>query len=262
MTELVKLVKDGGAVACLVLNDPDRLNALTWEMGEAFESRVAELKRDKALRAVVIAGEGRAFSSGGNMAFIKENCERDPKENERLMVQFYKKFLSVVELPVPTLALIHGPAVGAGLALALACDLRLATNDAKMGLNFTRLGLTPGMGSSFFLPRVVGKARAWELFFSARLVKGGEAKDIGLVHDVYIDRGELLRASHDLLSTLTQNAPLALQGTKRLLNRDLDGLEAALRQEAVEQARVFATADIREGIAAIEAKRVPMFKGV
>lgn len=261
MSDLVQLSFDTPQIARITLNDPERLNALTWEMGEAFETVIDHLCTRPDLRAVAIAGEGRAFSSGGNMEFIKENCVRNPQENERLMVQFYKKFLSVTRLPVPTLALIHGPAVGAGLALALACDIRFAAEEAKMGLNFTRLGITPGMGSSFFLPRVVGKASAYDLFYTGRLITGKEAGAIGLVERALPTAGALQQDAHTWLASVSQNAPLAIRGTRRLLTRDLDGLEQALVLEAKEQAITFASEDIREGVAAILAKRAPIFMG-
>lgn len=245
----------------LTLNDPDRLNAMTEEMGNAIADHVALFKADPTLRCVIVRGAGRAFSSGGNLQFIKDNCARSKEENERVMVAFYTKFLSLAEIPVPTLALIHGPAVGAGLAIALACDVRFATDDAKLGVNFTKIGLTPGMGSTFFLPRVVGRARALELFSSGRLVSGIEAKAIGLVHDCFSSIEARDDAGLAWAKAVLANAPLALRGTKHLLTRDLEGLSHALHLEAKEQAIVFASDDIREGVLSIEQKRQPVFVG-
>ncbi len=261
MTEQNLIVSEFGAdgTATLTLNAPQTLNALTEEMGNAFLAAISDLKQRQDIKLVFLSGAGRAFSSGGNMDFIKENCRRAPEDNKTRMVAFYKKFLSIAELPMPTIALINGPAVGAGLAFSLACDLRFSTRDAKMGLNFVRIGLTPGMGSTFLLPRVVGNARARELLFSGRLLGGEEAKTIGLVQEIFPDSDTLLREGRALANTFLENGPLAIRGTKRLLNRDWQGLDEALREEAAEQAIAFQGEEIHEGVTAIEVKRKPVF---
>ena len=148
-----------GKVAIITLNDPKRLNALNATMGDEFVSIIHDLIESNdmdGLGAVVLTGSGRAFSAGGDLNFLKDRSNDTPYRNAVIMRRFYERFLSVRKLPVPVVAAINGPAIGAGLALALACDVRVASKDAKMGITFVGLGLHPGMGSTHFLPRLVG----------------------------------------------------------------------------------------------------------
>jgi enoyl-CoA hydratase len=267
MPDLVLYERDGD-VAVLTFNDPERRNAMTRAMGEAFAARIAELARDATLRAVILTGAGRAFSAGGDMGMLREKADQGaarPGHAHRgirdSMRAFYTLFLSVRELPCPTLAALNGAAVGAGLCVALACDLRLASSEAKLGLNFTALGLHPGMGATWTLPRLVGPARAAELLYTSRLVTGEEAAQIGLVNRA-LPSERVLPAARELAAEIAATAPLATRGVKRALARSpLASLEDQLSFEAAEQALCFESADVREGLAALAERRPPKFQG-
>lgn len=267
MSELVLLERDVD-VAVLTLNDPERRNAMTQAMGEAFAACIAGLAADATLRALILTGAGRSFSAGGDLGMIQDRADQGAAEPGRArrairdtMRAFYKLFLSVRELPCPSVAALNGHAIGAGLCVALACDVRLAAEDAKLGLNFTKLGLHPGMGASWTLPRLVGPARAAELLFASRVLSGAEAAGIGLVNRA-LPRDQVLPAARELAASFASCAPRAVRGVKRALARALDAsLEDQLSFEAEEQAACFETRDAREGIAAARERREPVFEG-
>lgn len=250
-----------GAIGVLSLNRPDKLNAMTHEMGDAIRALVPQLNADRDLRVLVVRGEGRAFSAGGDLRFLEENSRRAPSENEEVMVDFYTKFLALREVEVPTIAAIHGRATGAGLCLALGCDMRFAAEDALLSLNFVRVGLSPGMAGTWNLPRLVGPARAAELLFTGRLVPAAEALSIGLVNGVFAP-DQVLGGVMVLAAQIAEGAPNAVRSTKALLRQAEDlPLEDALGAEAHAQAMCFASQDLAEGIAAIREKRPPRFEG-
>mmetsp|Transcript_64822 Transcript_64822/g.153243 ORF Transcript_64822/g.153243 Transcript_64822/m.153243 type:complete len:191 (-) Transcript_64822:400-972(-) len=144
-------------VKILRLNAPKHLNALTPEMGDQFRERVNELMNVPSLRAVVLVGAGRAFSAGGNLEMLRAMCDDATINNSATMRAFYDRFLCIRRLPVPTLAAVNGHAIGAGLALACACDMRVVSETANVGLTFAKLGLHAGMGSTHFLPKIMGQ---------------------------------------------------------------------------------------------------------
>jgi enoyl-CoA hydratase/carnithine racemase len=262
------LLSRDGDVATLTFNDPDRMNAMSQAMGEAFAARVAELARSDSLRAVILTGAGRAFSAGGDLGMIEERA-REAAENTAAahaavreeMRAFYGLFLSLRDLPCPTLAAINGAAIGAGLCVALACDVRIAAATAKLGLNFTALALHPGMGATWTLPRLVGPAHAAELLYASRILTGAEAADIGLVNRA-VEPASVLPAAREMAAAFAANGPLAVRGVKRALARSAGAsLEDQLDFEADVQARCFASQDVHEGLAAIREKRDPRFRG-
>ncbi|MEE9607637.1 MAG: enoyl-CoA hydratase-related protein [Myxococcota bacterium] len=268
MPEPLVLRERDGDVVTLTFNDPERRNAMTQAMGEAFSAQIAELAGDASLRAVVLTGAGRGFSAGGDLGMIgshaKRGAERPGAARAPLrdtMRGFYALFLSVRDLPCPSVAAIHGAAIGAGLCVALACDLRVASTQAKLGLNFTRLGLHPGMGATWTLPRLVGTARAAELLYSGRILSGKEAAAIGLVNRA-VEPEAVVPTARELAQEIAGSAPLAVRGVKRTLARSAQAtLEDQLGFEADEQAGCFESEDVREGLAAIREKRVPRFQG-
>jgi enoyl-CoA hydratase len=177
------------------------------------------------------------------------------------MASFYRLFLSVRDLPCPTIAAIQGAAVGAGLCVALGCDIRYVAADAQLGLNFAKLGLHPGMAATWTLPRLVGSAHAAELLYTGRSIDGTEAVRIGLASRV-LPAAEVLPEAQKTARAIAANAPLAVRAIKRALARSGDAsLEDQLQFEATEQARTFETEDAREGIAAIRDRRAPRFAG-
>src|SRR3990172_6814930 len=190
MSEPLVRIEREGAVAVATLNDPERLNAMTEAMGQALSAAVAALSRDDSVRAVVLTGAGRAFSAGGDLEMIEGMARAGSaspggdvrRDNEAFMGRFYRLFLTLRALPQPTVAAVNGPAIGAGCCVALACDMRLAAREAKLGLNFVRLRLHPGMAPPWTLPRLLGPAHAAELLYGGRLLDGSEAERIGLVN--------------------------------------------------------------------------------
>jgi enoyl-CoA hydratase len=267
MSELVLLEREG-PVATLTFNDPERRNAMSEAMGQAFAGRVAELREASDLRAVIVTGAGRAFSAGGDLAMIEARAAeaaaapgRARRSVREAMRGFYGLFLSVRDLPCPSIAALNGPAIGAGLCMALGCDLRIASREARLGLNFAKLGLHPGMGATWTLPRLVGVARAAELLYTGRLVDGAEAAALGLVNRAVAPE-EVLPAARSLAREVAACAPIAVEGTRRALARSAGaGLEDQLTFEAAEQAACFETADVREGLAAVRERRDPRFEG-
>jgi enoyl-CoA hydratase len=173
----------------------------------------------------------------------------------------YRRYLSIRSLPIPTLAAINGHAIGAGLCFALACDVRIATSDAKMGMTFTKLGIHPGMGATYFLPRLIGTARACELLFTGRIIDAPEAERLGLLNRV-VAREAFPAAVRELAAEIAAAAPIANRLVKRAIYRGVESsLDDALDLESMQQAATFETADAREGIRAVMEKREPRFVG-
>lgn len=256
-----------GDVVTLHFNDPDRLNAMTSAMGLAFRDRIARLAADPTLRAVVLTGEGRAFSAGGDLDMLEAQSRRGRAHPGAAwrgirdeMSTFYRLFLSVRDLPCPTIAALNGHAIGAGFCIALACDFRYVARDARLGLNFTRIGLHPGMGATWTLPRLVGPALAAELLYTSRLIDGEEAARIGLANRA-VASPDVLAQAQATAAEIAANAPAAVRAVKRALDRTENAsLEDQLQFEASEQARNFESMDAQEGIAAVREKRTPSFK--
>ena len=267
MSDLILESRDGDVVT-LQFNDPEKLNAMSREMGLAFRDVVGRLALDDSLRAVVLTGVGRAFSAGGDLQMLQDQADAGAAAPGRAwrgirdeMSSFYRLFLSVRDLPCPTIAAINGAAIGAGFCVALGCDFRYAAQEAKLGLNFTRVGVHPGMAATWNLPRLVGPGLAAELLYTSRLVDGDEALRVGLVNRA-MPREEVLPAAQAAATEIAGNAPLAVRAVKQALRRsESQSLEDQLQFEASEQAKNFESADAHEGLAAIREKRAPRFQG-
>ncbi|HVN38073.1 MAG TPA: enoyl-CoA hydratase/isomerase family protein [Myxococcota bacterium] len=267
MSPLVRVDRDG-PVATLTLEDPERRNAMSEAMGEAFAAVMQALVADGELRVLVLTGAGDAFSAGGDFGMLETRAARAAEqpgigrqETRDAMRAFYGLFLTLRDLPCPTLAAINGPAIGAGLCVALACDLRIAARDAKLGLNFTRLGLHPGMGATWTLPRLVGSAPAAELLYTGRTITGEDAALLGMVNRA-VARERVLPEAFELAREVAEAAPIAVAGVKRALARSAAAtLDDQLGFEAAEQARCFESRDVHEGLAAARERRRPRFEG-
>src|SRR5918998_2124954 len=157
------LLEVEGTVATLMLNDAPRRNAMTPELGDALRARVQELRGRGDVRAVVLAGAGGTFSAGGDLQMLERLRKATFDESRTFMLDFYARYLSILDLPMPTVAAVDGAAIGAGLCVALACDLCVVAEDAKLALNFVQLGLHPGMGATWLVPLRAGPQRAAEL---------------------------------------------------------------------------------------------------
>ena len=255
------LFQKEGPITWITFNDPDRLNALTEEMGREIVRLVSVINKDRDVRVVILTGAGRAFSAGGNLDIIEARTRKKTAVNQKEMIGFYHRFLSIARIEVPTIAMINGPAIGAAFAMTLACDLRLASTDAKMGVNFVRLGISPGMGSTFLLPSVVGVPTAMELLLTGRTITAEEALKKGVIHHLYapeVLKEETIRLANEIAA----NAPVAVRLAKKGVLNNGAALKKALQFEARGQAACFKTDDLKEGLAAIRAKRNPRFSGV
>jgi enoyl-CoA hydratase/carnithine racemase len=185
--EHIRVTREDGIVT-LAFNRPETRNSMTPAMGDEVVRAVEEIRAEPAARVFVLTGTGKAFSSGGDLGMIARDTGAQREGTAPSMAgsprDFYARYLAIRSLPIPTIAAINGHAIGAGLCIALACDLRVAVADAKMGMTFTRLGIHPGMGATYFLPRLIGMARASELFFTGRVIDAAEAERLGIVNRV------------------------------------------------------------------------------
>jgi enoyl-CoA hydratase len=259
----VRVDRHEDGVVVLTLDDPDRRNAMTEEMGDALTAATAQLADDAGLRAVVLTGAPPAFSAGGDLAMLEDLARRTRDEGfdaTETMRAFYRRFLTVRDLPVPVIAAVNGHAVGAGLCVALACDLRIVAEDAKVGLNFARLGLHPGMGGSWLLPRTVDQQRAAAWLYTGRLVSGAEAAAAGMALSA-VAADEVLPAALELAGEIASASPVVVRQLKRTLDLHAPDLDTALAHEASCQAVNYGTEDLREGLAAGRERRTPAFPG-
>lgn len=228
-------------------------------MGEKFEAICKDLCSDSNLRCLVLTGEGKAFSAGGDLQFILDRSNDTPQNNSVIMRKYYSRFLEIRKVPVPVISCINGSAIGAGMCLALATDLRIASSDAQIGFTFASLGIHPGMGGTHFLPALVGSQIATKMLLTGALITGKEARDLGLVLEHY-EPSEVLNQSLLLARNLASQSSISVQTCVRTLRNELDEkLETALWREADSQAICYAHKDIKEGLAAIKEKRKPKF---
>ncbi len=250
---------DGGVVV-LTLNLPDQRNAMTEPLTAAWTVAIDELKGDSTARAVIVTGAGSAFCAGGDLGWLGVGTDLSVDQLRARMLPFYRAWLSIRELEIPTIAAINGPAVGAGLALALACVLRYATPAAKLSAPFTHLGIHAGMGTSWLLPEVAGLPAAREMLLTGKAVAGEEAVQLGLVNRVYpADR--LHAACVEVATAIAAQSPLAIRLTTVGLRQGHRSLADALQWEALAQPITMATQDVVEGLAAARERRPPRFTG-
>ncbi|MCB1167327.1 MAG: enoyl-CoA hydratase/isomerase family protein [Leptospiraceae bacterium] len=260
MSDTVEIeLQDDGQIAILYLNNPDTKNSMTLEMGLSFHRELHRLAgRNPAPRALIVTGKNGLFSSGGDLGLLRSFMEKSQKDNQEFMESFYRLFLEVRYMPFPVLAAVNGHAIGASLALALACDLRYFVPDGKYAFNFVRIGIHPGMGSSFLARSVAGLHQAQELLFTGRQISGTEALQRGLCHGL-ADKGQILNHVMDVAREIAEAAPQAVRALKQGLyaNRNL---EDTLRYEAESQAENYLSQDFREAMEAIQQKRKPAYQ--
>lgn len=252
--------RDG--ITTITLNRPEKLNAFAGTMREDLLARLRAAEADAACRVVVITGAGRAFCSGGDVEFMRE-LQRDGNVAGmcKLLDAGRDIVTQIVDMTKPVIASLNGVAAGAGCNLALACDYRLASDEAKLGQTFVRIGLHPDWGGTWLLPRIVGRSRAMEMMMTGRMVDAAEALAIGLV-DRVVPPAALDTESRALAAAIAAGPPLAIAGIKRaLLLSAANDLRAQLELENEHQLRAFRSADAAEGMAAFFAKRAPRFRG-
>ena len=257
----LRLERPSEGVALLTLDNPDQRNAMSDEMTSSWVAAVDELAADRSVRAVVVTGAGSAFCSGGNTSWIASEPDATVDHLRTRMIAFYRAWLSLRRLEVPTIAAVNGAAIGAGLCLALACDLRYAASGARLGVPFVKLGMHPGMAATHLLPDVVGPAHARDLLLTGRVVDADEALRLGLVSQVHAPES-FLDSVLETAAGIAATAPIPSRLTKLALT---DGghadFEAAIQWEAMAQPITLATADLQEGIRAAQEKRPAVFTG-
>jgi 2-(1,2-epoxy-1,2-dihydrophenyl)acetyl-CoA isomerase len=252
-----------GRVLILTLNRPDRLNALTPELHEQLHHAVEAASRDAAIGAVVLTGAGRAFCSGGDMGGRKDSAAAAPTMEQRAdeLRRHGETARLLHDMPKPTLAMVNGVAAGAGLALALACDLRIASHDSILTTAYVKVAMSGDLGSSYFLTQLVGSARARELLFLSERIDAAEAHRIGLVSRV-VDAGSLRSTTLQVARQLAEGPAVALRYIKRnLACAETRSLDEVLESEAFGMARCGRTQDVKEAARAFREKRPPIFKG-
>ena len=250
-------VRVDGPRANLVLRRPDVLNAMSVEVFEELATAADAVAELSDLRVLVVSGEGRSFSSGIDTSSFG-TVSGDP---ETMIARAQAGFRKIAALPIPTIAAIRGHALGAGLQLALACDLRVVTHDAALGLFEARYGLVPDLGGTQQLPRLVGPARAKKMIWLAERVTGEEAGEIGLA-EVVVDEDVLDKTVDEIADALAAAPPLAVREAKRLVNLAATSeLGTGMDEEARSQHQMLTSNDFGEAISAYIEKREPRYTG-
>ena len=265
MSDLI-LRDEANGIVTLTLNQPELRNPISdGPTIEALIEAITAADRDMATRVVILTGAGRAFSTGGNINTMREGGGlNDPmpantRRNYRNGIQRLPLLFEAIEVPV--IAAVNGPAIGAGCDLACMCDIRIAGESAKFAESFVKLGIVPGDGGAWLLPRVVGFSKASEMAFTGDMLDAAEALACGLVSRVMPD-AELLDAARALAARIAANPPHAVRMTKRLLREGRTAsLAGILETSAAAQALCHTTADHHEAVAAFLEKRSPVFKG-
>lgn len=250
-------------VATITLNRPEKLNAFGGTMREDLLAALRTVEKDDACRVVVITGAGRAFCAGGDVEFMAGlQKSGDLVAFRKLLDAGRDIVLQIAGMARPVIASINGVAAGAGCNLALACDYRIASDQAKLGETFVRIGLHPDWGGTWTLPRLVGRSRALELMMTGRMVDAAEALAIGMV-DRVVPSSALGAEAAALAATIAAAPPIAVQGIKNALDRSgKQDLRAQLELESEIQLRAFQSGDAAEGMAAFFEKRTAVFKGM
>jgi 2-(1,2-epoxy-1,2-dihydrophenyl)acetyl-CoA isomerase len=264
MTELIRLQREG-AVATMTMNRRDVLNALGEAGdGDAVAAACAEITADRSIRAVILTGEGRAFSAGGNVKAMlagEGNFAGNPAMvREGYRNNIHKALRALYGLDLPIVAAVNGPAIGLGCDLACLADVRIASTKAKFGVTFLKVGIIPGDGGTWILPRVIGMSRAAELFFTGRVIDADTALDWGLVSRVVAPEA-LIEEARALASEIARQPSYQLRATKMLLRQgQIVSYDSMLELAASTQGLMHHTEDHREGARAVLENRPPIFK--
>lgn len=252
-------VKKAGGLATVSLNRPDKLNALTLNMRLEIVDAFRDIQFDRDVRAVLLRSEGRAFCAGADITTMgKDDILGDKMRLQRA----HQMILAIHNVEKPVICAVRGPAVGIGLSIALACDVILASDTAKFGLVFKKIGLAPDGGAAYFLNNLIGRQRTADLNFSARMVSGEEAKELGICAHVHADDA-LDTAAQSYAEDVAKGPTFAFGAAKRMLRATQSpSLETFLDAEVAMQGQVIKSQDHGEGAKAFLEKRAPEFKGL
>ena len=259
MPESVLLVENRDGIAHFTINRPEKLNALNDEVIAALGAAVERIDRDEAVRGVILTGSGpKAFVAGAD---IGELNQQGPFDGKRRAMAGQEIFGRLERLGKPVIAAVNGFALGGGCELAMACHIRIASENAKFGQPEVKLGIGPGYGGSVRLPRLVGRGRALELLLTAQMIDAAEAWRIGLVNRV-VPQDQLMTEATRMMTTIIENGPLAV---RLCIESVLAGSDMSEEDHLLLEANHFgllaSSADMREGMAAFLEKRKPLFKG-
>jgi len=251
-----------GPIGTVTLNRPDKLNAFTVEMVRELADALAMLGGSTTTRVIVLTGAGRAFCAGADVHLLQDLITRQDEARGRSLVDGMRVVARAIrEAPQPVLCSVNGVAAGGGANLVLACDLRIAADTARIGQVFMKIGLHPDWGGAYFLPRLVGAAKALELFLGADLISAAEAERLGLLNRV-VPEADLAEATGAWARQIAAAPPLAVRRAKRAVHlSERATLDEMLDYELDAQLECFRSADGKEGIAAFFEKRSPHFTG-
>ena len=254
--ESIQVTIAENGVCTVKLNRPEVRNALGLTMREELKDFFIEVKDNDDVKVIVLTGEGTAFSAGGDLSSLKAV---DAVTGRKRLQVGHEMILSITNLEKPVIAAVNGPAAGAGVSLALACDLIVAKQSAVFIQSFSNVGLIPDLGSIYFLPRLIGRHRALELMFLGEKISSEQARTIGIVNRVVEDES-FTEEVYKLANQLSEGPQMALGFMKKLVNRSmLDDLSQSLELEAFAQGICFESADFKEGVDAFFGKRKPKF---
>ena len=250
--------EQNGSLAKIILNRPQVLNALNYDVMSELEDVIQEINKDRSIRVVLIYGEGgRAFAAGADILGMKD---KSPLGIKPQVETGMRAFHMLESMPAVSIALINGYALGGGLELALACDLRIAASNAKLGLPETGLGIIPGSGGTQRLTRLIGAAKAKELIFLGEQIGAQEAMRIGLVNQI-CEPDELLTRGVELADKILKKGPIAIRAAKDAIFTGAQAdIETALKYEMNIFTQLFATEDQKEGMTAFAEKRTPIYR--
>lgn len=259
MSDLVYEVQDG--VATVRLNRPERSNAFTMEMIDAWAAAYRDAQRDPDVRVVVVTGTGRSFCAGADLGQLDATQQTPLERKELLAGRVHAVAHAAEDLDKPLVAAVNGAAVGAGMDMALMADIRLAARSARFSEGYVRLGIVPGNGGCYYLPRLIGTAKAMELLLTGDTVDAVEAERLGIVNHVHED-DELPERTRDLARRIADGPPVALRMIKRAVRQSAGmDLRTALDLASSHMAVAQSTEDAREALRAYGEKRAPHFLG-
>ena len=247
-------------IGLIRIDRPDKLGAFTWAMIDRWAEALVSAQRDDAVRAVVVTGTGRGFCAGVDLDELAV-VGRDPIDQKRMLTERVHRIVRAsADLDKPLICAVNGLAVGAGMDMTLLCDIRLAAESARFGTGYIRIGLVPGAGGAYFLPRLVGTARALELFWTGDLLSAQEAREMGIVSHVYPD-DELLGQALGFAGRIARQAPIAVSMIKRAVYQSLaTDLRTSLDLASSHLAVIQSTEDRTEAMSALSEHREPVFK--
>lgn len=252
---------EANGLAIVTLSNPEMRNAMSPKMTHAWARLMTALREDHRIRAVVVVGAGKAFCSGGDTSWIGSEPDASVDQLRTRMTPFYRTWLGLRDVPVPVVVGLNGPAIGAGACLALAGDVRVAAESAKFAVPFLKLGMHPGMATTYLLPEIAGIAVARDLLFTGRVIDSSEMLRTNIATQVLPDEG-FVEALKEIGRGIAQTAPIATKLAKAVLREGpLPTLNSSVEWEALAQPITLATRDLQEGLAAAREKRTAVFTG-